>query len=131
MQLHGEESVESCQRLRQEFPHCRLIKALRVKNEDDGARLAPYNDVVDGFLLDTYVRGAKGGTGEIFDWSIIEKLQLQRPFLLAGGLTPDNVEQALLEVQPYGLDVNSGVEVGPGVKDHNLLCTLMQRVAQS
>ena len=90
---------------------------------------SPYNDSVDGFLLDTYVEGTKGGTGATFDWSIINRLKLQRPLLLAGGLGPENIVQAITAVKPYGVDINSGVEAQPGIKDHQRLYKLMQLVA--
>ncbi len=131
IQLHGNESPEDCKVIQQEFPHCRIIKAFRVGEESSAETFESYNDCVASFLLDTYVKGAKGGTGAIFDWSIIEKLHLKKPFLLAGGLSPENIEQAIHQVRPYGLDVNSGVEVEPGVKDHRRLRDLMQLVAQS
>ena len=104
------------------------IKAFRVGDESSAADFIPYNGVVDAFLLDTYVKGAKGGTGEVFDWAIIEKLELQVPVLLAGGLDPDNVKQAMKSTNVYALDVNSGVEVSPGVKDHEKIARLMSVV---
>lgn len=131
IQLHGNESPQDCAAIQQEFPHCRIIKAFRVGEESAAEVFEPYNDCVACFLLDTYVKGAKGGTGESFDWSIINRFHLKKPFLLAGGLSPENIELAIHRVRPYGLDVNSGVEVEPGVKDHQRLRQLMQLVAQS
>lgn len=131
IQLHGNESPDDCNTVKQEFPHCRIIKAFRVGNESSREDFTPYERCVDCFLLDTYVKGAKGGTGEIFDWSIIEKLQLARPILLAGGLSPENIVQAIEQVRPYGVDVNSGIEIEPGIKDHQRLQQLMQLVLQT
>jgi phosphoribosylanthranilate isomerase len=131
LQLHGEESPQKCETIRKEFPHCRIIKAFPVGRGSSRQDFAPYSDCVDCFLLDTYVKGAKGGTGEVFDWSVIEGLRLTRPVLLAGGLSPLNIEDALRMVRPYGVDVNSGIEVEPGVKDHALLRQFMRLVAQS
>lgn len=131
LQLHGSESVEYCQDLRQKLPSCRLIKAFRVGVKSRAEEFIPYNHCVDGFLLDTYIEGTKGGTGEVFDWSIIERLELQRPILLAGGLTAENIVQAITQVRPYAVDINSGVESKPGIKDHQLLHELMQRVIGS
>lgn len=128
IQLHGGESPEFCRELRTVLPRCRIIKAFRVSDATTAADIAPYNDVVDAFLLDTYKKGAEGGTGEVFNWDIIEKLDLQRPLLLAGGLEPDNIEEAIWAVGPYCLDVNSGVELSPGVKDHSKVATLMTTV---
>jgi phosphoribosylanthranilate isomerase len=130
LQLHGSESVEYCQGIRKQIPHCALIKAFRVGDDSRAEEFAPYNDVVDAFLLDTYVKGAEGGTGEVFDWSIIESLGLERPFLLAGGLTPENVTEAIRSATPYGIDINSGVESSPGIKDHTKIASLLDLVRQ-
>jgi phosphoribosylanthranilate isomerase len=128
LQLHGNESPLYCQEVKNAFPACTIIKAFRVGDESCAADFTPYNGVVDAFLLDTFVKGAKGGTGEVFDWDIIERLQLQRPVLLAGGLDPDNVKRAMGATNVYALDVNSGVEVSPGVKDHEKITRLMSIV---
>jgi phosphoribosylanthranilate isomerase len=130
LQLHGEESPDYCREIRARLPFLGIIKAFRVGAESSGESFAPYADCVNAFLLDTYVKGESGGTGMVFDWSIIDTLQLRRPVLLAGGLGPENVARALAEVQPYGVDINSGVEVRPGIKDHLRLQALMQVVAE-
>lgn len=90
--------------------------------------IIPYNEHVKGFLLDTYQKGVKGGTGLRFDWSLIQDLKLQRDFILAGGLGVENVEEALAAVSPYALDVNSGVETAPGQKDHHLIRAFIRQV---
>lgn len=131
LQLHGSEAPDYCLELRHKLPSCRIIKAFRVGAMSRAEEFSPYNDCVDGFLLDTYVEGTKGGTGATFDWSIIDRLELQRPFLLAGGLTPENIVQAIAAVKPYAVDINSGVEARPGIKDHQRLHKLMQLVAGS
>lgn len=131
LQLHGTESVEYCRELRLKVPFCSLIKAFRVGDKSRPDHFTPYNGCVDAFLLDTYVQGASGGTGRIFDWSIIEQLQLDRPILLAGGLSPENVLAAITAVHPYAVDINSGIESQPGVKDHTRLKKLLQLVHQT
>lgn len=128
IQLHGNESPDYCRELKDRLLCCTLIKAFRVGSESRGADFSGYNGVVDGFLLDTYVKGAKGGTGEVFDWSLIEKFKLQCPVLLAGGLGPDNIERAIRATGSYCYDVNSGVECGPGIKDHAKIEQLMSVV---
>jgi phosphoribosylanthranilate isomerase len=129
IQLHGDESPDYCSQLRQLLPCQTIIKAFRVGSDSRRDEFAVYNEVVDAFLLDTYVAGSKGGTGEIFDWSIIDNLQLQRPVLLAGGLDPENIKEAIEVAHPYCLDVNSGVEVSPGVKDHKKISELMSMLS--
>ena len=128
IQLHGSETPDYCKELKKKAPLCSLIKAFRVGNESTASEFSIYSSVVDAFLLDTYVKGAKGGTGEVFDWGLIDKLALTRPILLAGGLEPSNIEQAIRSTTSYCFDVNSGVEVSPGVKDHTKVEHLMSLV---
>lgn len=129
VQLHGKESPEFCREVRRALPHCRIVKAFRVGKESTAGEFTPYAVCVDAFLLDTYIKGAPGGTGQAFDWSIIETLRLARPLFLAGGLTPENVEKAILEVRPFAVDINSGIEERPGIKDHCRLEQLLKVVA--
>ncbi|WP_163339340.1 phosphoribosylanthranilate isomerase [Desulfopila sp. IMCC35008] len=130
IQLHGKETPDYCQVLRKTASPCTVIKAFRVGADSSAGDFKKYSDFVDGYLLDTYVKGQEGGTGEVFDWSVIESLKLDLPFMLAGGLTPENVEAAVSSVRPYGIDINSGVEKEPGVKDHEKLFSLIQRVLE-
>ncbi|MCZ6679548.1 MAG: phosphoribosylanthranilate isomerase [Candidatus Poribacteria bacterium] len=110
IQLHGEEPPDFCQVLSR-----RLIKAFRVKDESSLSRLSDYH--VSAYLLDTYVKGAMGGTGQVFDWSLAVKAKQYGRIILAGGLNPDNVASAVQQVCPYGVDVSSGVEASPGRKE--------------
>lgn len=128
IQLHGNESPDYCRELKDSLACCSLIKAFRVGSGSCAADFSSYNSVADAFLLDTYMKGAKGGTGEVFDWSLIETFNLQRPVLLAGGLDPDNIQQAIRLTGSYCYDVNSGVENSPGVKDHSKIEQLMSVV---
>ncbi|WP_446009096.1 phosphoribosylanthranilate isomerase [Candidatus Electrothrix sp.] len=127
-QLHGQESPKYCERLARFTAPCQVIKALRVGGNVQASDITPYNDHVKGFLLDTYQKGVKGGTGQRFDWSLIQGLKLQRDVILAGGLDPDNVHEALAAAGPYALDVNSGVEIHPRQKDHGLIRQFVQQV---
>jgi len=128
LQLHGNESASYCAELKNALPHLKIIKAFRVGENTQKAEFRPYEECVDGFLLDTYVKGDKGGTGQVFDWSIIAGLQLNNPFILAGGLTPENIIQAIETIHPYGVDINSGVEIRPGEKDHVRLEEMMRQI---
>ena len=110
IQLHGDEPPDLCVALSR-----RVIKAFRVKDESSVSRLSDYR--VSAYLLDTYVKGALGGTGKAFDWNLALKAKLYGRIILAGGLNPDNVASAVLQVRPYGVDVSSGVEASPGRKD--------------
>jgi phosphoribosylanthranilate isomerase len=109
-QLHGDEDPGYCSM----FP--RVIKALRIDGPHDIDKLKDYS-CVSAFLLDAYHPDAHGGTGLSFDWDIAARVT-QR-IILAGGLTPDNVQKAVSQVLPYGVDVSSGVEEAPGIKDHD------------
>jgi phosphoribosylanthranilate isomerase len=129
-QLHGQESPKYCERLARFAPPCQVLKALRIGSHLQAEDVAPYNDHVKGFLLDTYQKDMVGGTGKSFDWSLIRRLNLQKTWILAGGLDADNVVEAVESLQPYAVDVNSGVEKSPGQKDHDLIKTFVGRVRQ-
>lgn len=120
VQLHGGESAAYCRQL-SEMANCRILKALRVGPHSTAEDALPYRDCVNGYLLDTFQAAAAGGTGQVFDWTLIGRLQLARPFLLAGGLTVANIGPALNKVRPYGVDANSGLEDAPGKKNQQLI----------
>lgn len=121
IQLHGEEKPESCQFSR------RSIKAIRIKSIDSLEPLKAFNSVVSTFLLDAYATEALGGTGLKFNWDIaVEAKQFGR-IILAGGLTPENVADAVRHVRPYGVDVSSGVEREKGKKDHEKMRLFIER----
>lgn len=123
-QLHGSESPAYCQDF---MP--RALKAFRIRDEESLTPLKSYQGHVRAILLDTYAKGKAGGTGKTFDWHKAVKAKgLGMPLILAGGLSPANIEDAILSVQPYGVDIGSGVEKRPGQKDHTLLKELMRRI---
>ncbi|MCL1981330.1 MAG: phosphoribosylanthranilate isomerase [Proteobacteria bacterium] len=121
IQLHGKESPAYCRELASLAAGCKLLKAVRVSNRTTAAEVAEYDEIVHGFLLDTYQKDVVGGTGQTFDWTLINRLKLTRPFLLAGGLDADNIGQALAQTNPYGVDANSGLEDAPGHKNHHCI----------
>ncbi|WP_434987502.1 phosphoribosylanthranilate isomerase [Pseudomonas protegens] len=125
LQFHGDESAADC-----EGYHRPYIKALRVKAGDDIAAACLAYPRASGILLDTYVEGVPGGTGEAFDWSLVPQ-GLSKPIILAGGLTPDNVAAAIARVRPYAVDVSGGVEQGKGIKDPAKIQAFMQAVRRS
>lgn len=130
IQLHGAETPEYCHELAAALPCCRLLKAFRVGDHSTADDMAPYADSVQGYLLDTFQKHAVGGTGLAFDWALIERLQLSRPFLLAGGLDCANIREALMQVAPYGVDANSGLEDAPGQKNHQKITSFLTQVRQ-
>lgn len=117
VQLHGDESPEDVAALAARLPDCIVMKAVRVRDAADIASLTGYGCKV--FLLDAYApgKGPRGGRGETFDWSLAAEAAKSHRIILAGGLTPDNVAGAIERAQPFMVDVSSGVESAPGVKD--------------
>jgi phosphoribosylanthranilate isomerase len=114
LQLHGDESPADCEALKDWY----VIKALPVREDFDTGRVSNYN--VDAVMLDTGHKTLKGGTGQIFDWSIARRVnELGVRMFLAGGLSPDNVGEAIQSVHPYAVDACSGIEVEPGKKEHD------------
>jgi phosphoribosylanthranilate isomerase len=111
VQLQGDEPPEFCRRL-----GSRVVKAIRVKDHNSIKPMASYS--VRAFVLDTYRENQFGGTGEQFDWTLALEARQYGRIILAGGLTPENVGEAVEKVKPYGVDVSSGVEVRMGKKDH-------------
>ncbi len=121
VQLHGSESVAFCQELRQVLPDTEIIKAWRVRTPADLDLIQAYAPVVDSLLLDAYHPDALGGTGQTLDWQLLAAFSPPIPWLLAGGLTPENICTALSQLQPDGIDLSSGVEVSPGHKNLDLV----------
>jgi len=123
IQLHGPETPHRVEAIRAEAG-VEIMKALPIGSAEDVAHVADFIDIADRVLLDAKPpKGADrpGGLGESFDWSLLEALDPSIPFMLSGGLTPDNVAQAIAKVKPLGVDVSSGVERAPGVKDKKLI----------
>jgi phosphoribosylanthranilate isomerase len=124
VQLHGEESPREVAELAPEF---RVIKAVTAPQGFRPASLAKYRQA-DGFLLDGFARGLPGGTGRTLDWNLARAARRYGRILLAGGLTPENVGEAIRVAQPYAVDVASGVESRPGRKDPARLRALFKAV---
>jgi len=118
IQLHGEEDPDYCTELLN--AGYRILKAIRVKDEAS-LRILPAYSGVTAFLLDSFSSQGRGGTGESFDWNLARSARRAGRIILAGGLTPENVGEAVAVVHPYGLDISSGVEKEPGRKDHKKL----------
>lgn len=111
LQFHGDEVPDDCEGF-----HRPWYKALRVRAGNDIRAEAARYAGASAVLLDTFVDGVPGGTGEMFDWSLVPA-DLPKPLILAGGLTPQNVQQAIERVRPFAVDVSGGVELSKGVKD--------------
>jgi phosphoribosylanthranilate isomerase len=126
VQLHGAESPEYCKSI-----PCPVIKSFSVHPETESQELAAYSEAASGFLLDTYHKDMAGGTGMVFDWELVEQIQPPGPIILAGGLNPENVGEAIRQVKPFAVDVNSGVEYQPGRKDTDKLKSFADEVRKA
>lgn len=124
VQLIGDISPEACRSL--PVPAMKVFHLGREKNPDP----APYEGVVDFFLLDTFVPGLPGGTGKTFDWSLARGFGGTVPIIVAGGLNPGNVGAAIAAANPFGVDVASGTESSPGIKDHAKMAEFIKRAKE-
>ncbi len=122
LQFHGDESPAYCASFNKPY-----LKAIRVKAGVDLLQCAAEYADAKGLLLDAHVEGIPGGTGASFDWSLIPK-RMPLPVILSGGLDAQNVAAAIKQVQPYAVDVSSGVEVTKGIKDAAKIARFMQEV---
>lgn len=122
IQFHGDESPADCAGYGVPF-----IKAIRVKADTNLVQYAADFSAAKALLLDTFAEGVAGGTGQVFDWGLIPN-QLNKPVILAGGLTPDNVDIAIRKVKPYAVDVSGGVERTKGIKSAEKIAAFMHQV---
>ncbi len=125
LQFHGEETPEFCQQFGRPY-----LKAIRVKPGVDLVQCAASYKAAQGLLLDAYVEGTQGGTGESFDWGLIPH-DLPLPVILSGGLHAGNVAAAIEQVQPYAVDVSSGVEAAKGIKDAAKVAAFINEVRRT
>lgn len=127
VQLHGFESPQYCEAVK-----ARVVKTFSIRPDTEVSETNPFYDpyieVVSGVLLDTYHEKVAGGTGKTFDWDLIKQCRPVAPLILAGGLTPENISDAVRQVRPFAVDVNSGVEISPGVKDVEAVERLVETV---
>jgi len=127
LQFHGDETPAYCRRF---LKDCKVIKAFRLTDKIDLKRIQEYD--VSAILMDTYKAGIYGGTGTSFPWSLFERMKrIKQPIILSGGLKLSNVRQAINKLQPFGVDISSGVEKSPGIKDHIKLKDFIRIVCKS
>ena len=125
LQFHGDEKPEFCAQFNRPY-----IKAIRVRDNTDLIQYAVEYKTACGLLLDTYTKGMPGGTGQTFDWNLIPQ-NCPLPVILSGGLTIENVRSAIKQVQPWAVDVSSGVEKSKGIKDENKINAFMRGVRET
>jgi phosphoribosylanthranilate isomerase len=124
LQFHGNESAEYCAQFNMPY-----IKAVRMQTETDLIQADEHFAEASALLLDSYQQGVPGGTGQTFDWSMITAVS--KPLILAGGLTTENVAEAIRQVSPYAVDVSGGVEESKGLKSNNKISAFMREVANA
>lgn len=125
LQFHGEESSVFCEQFGRPY-----LKAIRVREDTDIAEAARAFPNAEGILFDAWSPTLYGGTGKTFDWGKVKDFAAA-PLVLAGGLTPENVEQAIRSVRPYGVDVSGGVERAPGIKDPDKILGFVRAVKRA
>lgn len=124
LQFHGDESAHYCEQFARPY-----MKAVRMQRPDDLPIAAGDFQKASALLLDSYQTGVPGGTGQTFDWSMITPID--KPLVLAGGLSAENVAAAIRQIRPYGVDVSGGVESAKGIKSNEKIHAFMQEVANA
>ncbi len=128
VQLHGDEGPDFCREAARRTG-CKVIKGVGVRSAADVHAAEAFR--TDYHLFDAHRPGTPGGTGESFDWELVGARRSQVPAILAGGLTPDNVAEAISIARPDAVDVASGIEASPGVKDHELMAAFARNAEQA
>jgi phosphoribosylanthranilate isomerase len=128
VQLHGDEGLQFCREVSRRTG-CRVIKAIRVRSAADLDLARSYR--TDFHLLDAHRADTPGGTGEAFDWELVSQRRSRVPLILAGGIVAENVAEAIDAARPFAIDVASGVESAPGIKDHELMTELSARADEA
>jgi len=117
IQLHGDEDISYCKKLRKKFPKIEIWKAFRIKEREDIREIELFSDFIDTVLLDSWNEKTYGGSGIRIKSKYLRNLKFSKPWLLAGGISIDWVKQILLDIKPDGIDISSSIEISPGTKD--------------
>ena len=119
IQLHGDEDLSYCKKLRRKFPQIEIWKAFRIKNRNSINEIELFSDFIDAVLLDSWNEQTYGGSGIRINSQYLEELKFSKPWLLAGGISIDWLKQIIIDIKPDGIDVSSSIESSPGIKDLN------------
>ena len=117
IQLHGDEDIDYCKKIRRKIPNIGLWKAFRIKTEKDLDKIKPFEDFVDGILLDSWNPETYGGSGKKIKSIYLKNLQFSKPWWLAGGISIEWIDEILTDINPDGIDISSSIEISPGLKD--------------
>ena len=117
IQLHGDEDIDYCQKLKQKVPNIFLWKAFRIKNKEDLNKIKPYENFVDAILLDSWNEETYGGSGKRIEQKYLEDISFSKPWWIAGGVSTEWIDVILKNIKPNGIDISSSIETAPGIKD--------------
>ena len=117
IQLHGDEDIDYCQKLKQLIPNIGLWKAFRIKNKKDLDKIKPYENFIDAILLDSWNKETYGGSGKRIKQEYLEDLSFSKPWWIAGGVSTEWIGEILKNIKPNGIDISSSIEISPGIKD--------------
>ena len=117
LQLHGDEDLSYCKRLKQQIPTTELWKAFRIKEKKDLEKIKPFENIVDAIMLDSWVEGKYGGTGIRIKAEYLEDISFTKPWWLAGGISINCLDEIYKNIRIDGLDISSSIEISPGIKD--------------
>ena len=128
IQLHGDEDIDYCKKLRKKIPNIGIWKAFRIKTEKDLDNIKPFEDFVDAILLDSWNKETYGGSGKRIKSISLRNLKFSKPWWLAGGISIEWLDEILNYIKPDGLDISSSIEVSPGFKNLEKTAALIKRL---
>ncbi len=117
IQLHGDEDIDYCQKLKRKIPNIGLWKAFRIKNKKDLEKIKPYENFIDAILLDSWNKETYGGSGKRIKQEYLQGLSFSKPWWIAGGVSSEWIGEILKNIKPNGIDISSSIETAPGIKD--------------
>ncbi len=130
IQLHGDENIDYCKKLKKRIPNINLWKAFRIKNKQDLDKIKAYENFVEAILLDSWNKDTYGGSGERIDKAYLKDIGFAKPWWLAGGVSTEWIDEIMKNIKPVGLDISSSIEISPGVKDINKVRMIMKKIKE-
>ena len=128
IQLHGDEDIDYCKKLKQKIPNIGLWKAFRIKNKKDLDKIKTYEKFIDAILLDSWNNETYGGSGKRIEKTYLEDISFNKPWWLAGGVSKEWINEILKKIKPNGIDISSSVEISPGIKDIQKVRLILKEV---
>ena len=128
IQLHGDEDIDYCKKLREKIPTIGIWKAFRIRTENDLDNIRPFEDFVDSILLDSWNKEIYGGSGKKIESINLKNLQFTKPWWLAGGISIEWISEILNDIRPNGVDISSSIEIHPGIKDLEATKNLIYKI---